>query len=330
MRRSAIGLMLALALVVASLATEAQQPKNVHRIGTLSALGTTPGRNPFVEAFLEGRRALGYVEGQHFVLEYRGAEGQFEGFPDLAAELVRLKVEVIVAQGTPAALAAKHATTTIPIVMVGVGDPVGSGLVASLARPGGNITGLSNLSPELVRKQLEFLKDVLPTVSRVAVLWNPANPASHLMVRAADVAAQALGVQLHLVEARGRGPDAFDSAFAAMTNAHADALLVLADNIFFEHRRRLAELAAMSHLPTMYQGREHVEAGGLISYAASVPDVWRHGATYVDKILKGAKPADLPVEQPTRFELVINLKTAQALGITMPPSLLLLADEVIR
>jgi putative tryptophan/tyrosine transport system substrate-binding protein len=330
MRRSAIGLMLALALVVASLATEAQQPKNVHRIGTLSALGTTPGRNPFVEAFLEGRRALGYVEGQHFVLEYRGAEGQFEGFPDLAAELVRLKVEGIVAQGTPAALAAKHATTTIPIVMVGVGDPVGSGLVASLARPGGNITGLSNLSPELVRKQLEFLKDVRPTVSRVAVLWNPANPASHLMVRAADVAAQALGVQLHLVEARGRGPDAFDSAFAAMTNAHADALLVLADNIFFEHRRRLAELAAMSHLPTMYQGREHVEAGGLISYAASVPDVWRHGATYVDKILKGAKPADLPVEQPTRFELVINLKTAQALGITMPPSLLLLADEVIR
>ena len=330
MRRSAIGLMLALALVVASLATEAQQPKNVHRIGTLSALGTTPGRNPVVEAFLEGMRALGYVEGQHFVLEYRGAEGQFEGFPDLAAELVRLKVEVIVAQGTPAALAAKHATTTIPIVMVGVGDPVGSGLVASLARPGGNITGLSNLSPELVRKQLEFLKDVRPTVSRVAVLWNPANPASHLMVRAADVAAQALGVQLHLVEARGRGPDAFDSAFAAMTNAHADALLVLADTIFFEHRRRLAELAAMSHLPTMYQGREHVEAGGLISYAASVPDVWRHGATYVDKILKGAKPADLPVEQPTRFELVINLKTAQALGITMPPSLLLLADEVIR
>jgi putative ABC transport system substrate-binding protein len=330
MRRSAIGLMLALAIVVASLATEAQQPKNVHRIGTLSALGTTPGRNPFVEAFLEGMRALGYVEGQHFVLEYRGAEGQFEGFPDLAAELVRLKVEVIVAQGTPAALAAKHATTMIPVVMVGVGDPVGSGLVASLARPGGNITGLSNLSPELVRKQLEFLKDVRPTVSRVAVLWNPANPASHLMVRAADVAAQAVGVQLHLVEARGRGPDAFDSAFAAMTSAHAGALLVLADNIFFEHRRRLAELAAMSHLPTMHQDGRMVEAGGLISYAASVPDVWRHGAMYVDKILKGAKPADLPVEQPTRFELVINLKTAQALGITMPPSLLLLADEVIR
>ena len=283
-----------------------------------------------MEAFLEGMRALGYVEGQHFVLEYRGAEGQFEGFPDLAAELVRLKVEVIVAQGTPAALAAKHATTMIPVVMVGVGDPVGSGLVASLARPGGNITGLSNLSPELVRKQLEFLKDVRPTVSRVAVLWNPANPASHLMVRAADVAAQAVGVQLHLVEARGRGPDAFDSAFAAMTSAHAGALLVLADNIFFEHRRRLAELAAMSHLPTMHQDGRMVEAGGLISYAASVPDVWRHGATYVDKLLKGAKPADLPVEQPTQFELVINLKTAEALGITIPPTVLFQADAVIR
>src|SRR5438067_8515651 len=182
MRRSAIGLMLALAIVVASLATEAQQPKNVHRIGTLSALGTTPGRNPFVEAFLEGRRALGYGEGQHFVLEYRGAAGQFEGFPDLAADLVRLKVEVIVAQGTPAALAAKHATTIIPMVMVAVSDPVGSGLVASLARPGGNITGSSGLQPEVVGKQLEFLKAVLPTVSRVAVLWNPANPVAALLV----------------------------------------------------------------------------------------------------------------------------------------------------
>src|SRR6058998_1419242 len=330
MRRSAIGLMLALALVVASLATEAQQPKNVHRIGTLSALGTTPGRNPFVEAFLEGMRALGYVEGQHFVLEYRGAEGQFEGFPDLAAELVRLKVEVIVAQGTPAALAAKHATTTIPIVMVGVGDPVGSGLVASLARPGGNITGLSVMGPELVGKQLEFLKDVLPTVSRVALLWNPANPVHALMVREADVAAQALGVQLHRVEARG--PGAFDSAFAAMTSAHAGALLVVPDAVFLQHHRRLAELAAMSHLPTMYslQCRVLMEAGGLLCYGASAPDGWRRGATYVDKILKGAKPADLPVEQPTKFELVINLKTAKALGITIPPHLLVLADEVLQ
>jgi ABC-type uncharacterized transport system substrate-binding protein len=330
MKATMLLIILVLCILVALLAAEAQQPKNVHRIGALSALGTTPGRNPFVEAFLEGMRALGYVEGQHFVLEYRGADGQVEGFPELAAELVRLKVEVIVAQGTPAALAAKHATTMIPVVMVGVGDPVGSGLVASLARPGGNITGLSNLSTEVVGKQLEFLKEVLPVVSHVAVLWNPANPAHALMVRAADMAAQALGVQLHLVEARGRGPDAFDSAFAAMTNAHAGALLVLADNIFFEHRSRLAELAATSRLPTMHQDGRMVEAGGLISYAANVPDVWRHGATYVDRILKGAKPADLPVERPTKFALVINLKTAQALGLTMPPSLLLLADKVIR
>src|SRR5712691_7496139 len=321
-------MMLALVILTAPLIAEAQQPKHVHRIGALSGLGTTAGRGPFVEAFLEGMRALGYVEGQNLVLEYRAAAGHYERFPALAAELVQLKPDVIVTQGTPAALAAKDATTTIPIVMVGVGDPVGSGLVASLARPGGNITGLSLLGPELVGKQLEFLKDVLPTVSRVAVLWNPANPAQALQVRAADVAAQALGVQLHRVEARG--PDAFDSAFAVMTSAHAGALLVLVDNIFFEHRRRLAELAAMSHLPTMHQDRALVEAGGLISYASSPPDLWRHGATHVDKILKGAKPADLPVEQPTKFELVINLKTAEALGITIPPTLLFQADDVIR
>jgi putative tryptophan/tyrosine transport system substrate-binding protein len=250
MRRSAIGLMLALALVVASLATEAQQPKNVHRIGVL--LGTTPGE-PFVEAFLEGMRALGYVEGQNLVMEYRAAEGQYERFPDLAAELVRLKVDVLMMGSTPAALAAKHATTTIPIVMVAMSDPVGSGLVASLARPGGNITGSSGMQPEVVAKQLEFLKAVLPTVSRVAVLWNPANPVAALMVREADVAAQALGVQLHLLEARG--PDAFDSAFAAMTSAHAGALLILADPMFLQHRRRLAELAATSRLPTMHNVR---------------------------------------------------------------------------
>jgi putative ABC transport system substrate-binding protein len=275
-------------------------------------------------------RALGYVEGQHFVLEYRGVAGQFERLPALAAELVRLKVDVIVTQGTPAALAAKHATTTIPIVMVGVGDPVASGLVASLARPGGNITGLSVLGPDLVGKQLEFLKDMLPAVSRVALLWNPANPAHALFVRAADVAAQALGVQLHRVEARG--PDAFDGAFASMTSAHAGALLVVPDAVFLQHHRRLAELAAMSHLPTMYslQCRESMEAGGLLCYGASPQDGWRRGATYVDKILKGAKPADLPVEQPTKFKLVINLKTAKALGITIPPHLLVLADEVIQ
>ncbi len=319
---------LTLSLLAAPLTADAQPPTHVHRIGVLSALGTTPGRDPFVEAFLEGMRALGYVEGQNLVIEYRGTEGQHERFPALAAELVRLKVDVLLVGPTPAALALKNATTTIPIVMMGGGDPVGSGLVASIARPGGNITGLAVLDPEVVGKQLEFLKDVLPTVSRVAVLWNPANPLHALLVRAADVAAQALGVQLHLVEARG--PEAFDRAFAAMTSAHAGALLVLGDAMFFEHRRRLIELAATRRLPTMHNIRPFVEAGGLMAYGPSAFDLRRRAAIYVDKILKGAKPADLPVEQPTKFDLVLNLKTAKALGITMPPSLLLLADEVIR
>jgi putative ABC transport system substrate-binding protein len=328
-RRTIIGFIITCALgclCVAPLAAEAQPPAHVHRIGVLSGRGTTS--DPFVEAFLEGMRALGYVEGQNLVVEYRGAEGQFERFPDLAADLVRLQVDVLLVGPTPAALAAKDATTTIPIVMAGVGDPVGSGLVASLARPGGNITGLSVLQPEVVGKQLEILKEVLPTVSRVTVLSNPANPAHALQVRAADVAAQALSVQLHLVEARG--PDAFASAFAAMTSAHAGALLVLGDPMFADHRRRLAELAATSRLPTMYNLRAFVEAGGLMSYGPNHADQYRRAAAYVDKILKGAKPADLPVEQPTTFELAINLKTAQALGITVPPALLMLADEVIH
>jgi putative ABC transport system substrate-binding protein len=330
MRLYLVGLVatLALAVLVAPLAPEAQPPTHVHRIGWLA--GTTPTR-PLVEAFLEEMRALGYVEGQHLVMEYRGAAGQYERFPALAAELVRLPVDVLLVPNTASALAAKHATTTIPIVMVGLDDPVGTGLVASLARPGGNITGLTVMHPDLVGKQLEFLKDVRPTVSRVAVLRNPTNPAHALIVRAAEVAAQALGVQLHLVEAHG--PDAFDSAFAAMTSAHAGALLVLGDPMFVQHRRRLTELAATSRLPTMYASGQcpaYVEAGGLLCYGASLLNQWRRAATYVDKILKGAKPAELPVEQPMKFELVINLKTAQALGITMPPSLLLLADEVIQ
>jgi putative tryptophan/tyrosine transport system substrate-binding protein len=330
MRLYSVGLMvtLALAVLVAPRAPEAQPPTHVHvhRIGYL--LGTTREREPFLEAFLEEMRTLGYVEGQNLVMEYRYAEGQFERLPTLAAELVRLKVDVLLAVITPAALALKQATTTIPIVMMGVGDPMGSGLVASLARPGGNITGVSTLYPELVGKQLEFLKNVLPTVSHVALLSNPANPANARNVQEADVAAQRLGVQLHLVEARG--PEAFDSAFAAMTRAHAEALLVVGDAMFFEHRRRLAELAAMSHLPTMHNIRPFVEAGGLMAYGPNTPDLRRRAAVLVDKILKGAKPADLPVEQPTKFELVLNLKTAQALGLTIPPSVLFQADEVIK
>jgi putative tryptophan/tyrosine transport system substrate-binding protein len=321
-----IGVILALGILAAPLTAAAQPPTHVHRIGALT--GYTRGQDPNVEAFLEGMRALGYVEGQHLVLEYRGSAGQHERFPALAAELVRLPVDVLLVGPTPAALAAKDATTTIPIVMAGVGDPVGSGLVASLARPGGNVTGVSVLQTEVVGKQLEFLKTVLPTVSHVAVLWNPAHPAHALLVREADVAAQALGVQLHLAEARG--PDAFDSAFAAMTSAPAGALLVLGDPMFRQHRSRLAGLAATSRLPTVHNDRAYVEAGGLLCYGASHADMYRRAATYVDKILKGAKPADLPVEQPVKFDLVINLKTAQALSLTIPPAVLFQATEVIR
>jgi putative ABC transport system substrate-binding protein len=329
-RHTIIGFIITVALGclgVAPLVPEAQPPMHVHRIGVLWG-PTTPEQDPYVRAFLEGMRTLGYVEGQNLVMEYRVAAGQYERFPAFAAELVRLKVDVLLMGNTPAALAAKDATTTIPIVMVAISDPVGNSLVASLARPGGNITGSAALNPEVVGKQLEFLKDVLPTISRVALLWNPANPASALMVRAADVAAQAVGVQVHLVEARG--PEAFDSAFAAMTSVHAGALLIVPDPMFLQHRSRLAELAATRHLPTISNGRAFVEAGALIGYGVSQPDAWRRAATYVDKILKGAKPADLPVEQPTKFELVINLKTAEALGLTIPPVLLFQADEVIR
>jgi putative tryptophan/tyrosine transport system substrate-binding protein len=317
---------LALSFLVAPLAIRAQPPTHVPRIGVLAG-GATREQDRNVKAFLEGMRALGYVEGQNLVVEYRGSAGQHERFPALAAELVRLQVDVLLVGPTPAALAAKDATTTIPMVMAGVGDPVGSGLVASLARPGGHVTGLSVLQPEVVGKQLEFLKAVLPTVSRVAVLWNPAN-AHALLIREADVAAQALGVQLHPVEARG--PEAFDGAFAAMTRAHTGALLVLGGNIAFDHRRRLAELAATHRLPTVHNIRPFVEAGGLMAYGPSTRDLRRRAAVYVDKILKGAKPADLPVEQPTKYELIINLKTAEALGLTIPPSVLFQATEILR
>jgi putative tryptophan/tyrosine transport system substrate-binding protein len=328
MTRHTLGVLitLALGLLVAPLAAEAQPSTKVVRIGYL--LGTTQEQEPLLEAFLEAMRALGYVEGQHFVMEYRAAEGQYERLPDLAAELVQLKVDVLLATGTSTALAAKQATTTIPIVMAGVAYPVESGLVASLARPGGNITGLASLPHELIGKRLELLKAVLPTISRMAVLWNPANPAHAVGMREADVAAQALGVQLHRAEARG--PEAFDGAFAAMTTAHAGALLVLGDPLVFEHRRRLAELAVRSRLPTMHNIRPYVEAGGFMAYGPRTIDLRRRAAVYVDKILKGAKPADLPVEQPTKFELVLNLKTAEALGLTIPPALLFQADEVIR
>ena len=333
MRRSIAGLIFTVALAPAILSppltTAAQQPAKVHRIGFLSTSSPSdPRMQRRLEAFRQGLRELGYVEGQNIAIESRWAEGKYDRLPDLAADLVRLKVDVIVAAAAPAIQAAKQATRTIPIVMAIVIDPVATGFVTSLARPGGNVTGLSNMAPELVGKQMELLKEVVPKVSRVALLWNPANPGNPPLLREAEVAAGALGVRLQPLEARG--PGEIDSAFAAMTRQRAGAVIVLVDSMLADHRTRIADLAAKSRLPAMYGITEHAEAGGLMAYGANLANMFRRAATYVDKILKGAKPADLPVEQPTRFELVINLKTAKALGLTIPPSVLIRADKVIQ
>ncbi len=283
------------------------------------------------EAFRQGLRDLGYVEGRDIVIEFRSAEGKLERFPALAAELVALKVDVIVAANTSAALAAKQATTTVPIVFAGPTDPVTSGLVTSLARPGGNVTGLSNLVPELVGKWLELLKQAVSGVSRVAALWQPGGLGERTekdILTRAEVAGRALGVRLQFVEARGPGD--FDRAFSDMTKARAGALTVLPSGMFINERNRLVDLAAKNRLPAVYPWREFIDAGGLMAYGPNLPDLFRRAATYVDKILKGARPADLPVEQPTKFELVINMKTAKALGLTIPQSLLGRADQVIQ
>jgi putative ABC transport system substrate-binding protein len=262
------------------------------------------------------------------VIEYRWAEGRFDRLPDLAADLVRLKVDVIAAAATPAALAAKNATGTVPIVAVSLTHPVELRLVASLARPGGNVTGLSySVGADIFGKDLELLKEVVPRVRRVAVLSNPDSPARPLTIRNVKDAARSLGVQLQLLEARG--PEGFDGAFAAMAKERVGALLVVQDPAFIPHRARLIELAAKNRLPSIFTQREDVEAGGLMSYGPSLADLYRRAGTYVDKILKGVMPADLPIEQPEKFELVINLKTAKALGLTIPPSLLQRADQVI-
>jgi putative tryptophan/tyrosine transport system substrate-binding protein len=310
------------------LAAHAQQTAKVPRVGWLSPGSQTSDQN-FLASFRDGLRELGWMVGQNIAIESRWADGKFERLPDLAAELVRLKVDVIVANVTQASLAAKRATTTIPIVMVGVGDPLGSGLVDSLARPSGNVTGPSSMLAEASAKQLALLKETVPSASPVAVLWNPANPVWQASaLKQTEAAARAMGLRLQLVEARG--PDELEGAFATITREHSGALFVPADIIFVRHAQQMADLAARHRVPAMYGFREHVEAGGLMSYAASFPVMFRRAAAFVDKILKGAKPGDLPVEQPTKFELVINLKTAKALGVTIPQSVLQLADEVIR
>ena len=315
-------------LLAAPLAAEAQPAGKEPRIGFLSV--TSPSdRPPLLDAFRQGLRELGWVEGQNIVIDYRYAEDRDDRLPGLAAELVRLKVDLIVSWGTQGVTAAKNATETIPIVMIAVRDPVGTGLIASLVRPGGNVTGVSGYAGlEIVAKQLVLLKETVPKIRRVAILSNPANAYHQLAIRELTVAARSLGVQLQLLEARG--PNEFDGAFAAMAKERVGALLVLSDAVLNSHRTRLADLAARSRLPAAYGVRESVEAGGLMSYGPSFLDLFRRAATYVDKILKGAKPADLPVEQPTEFELVINLKTAKALGLEVPPTLLARADEVIE
>ena len=317
--------LLALALLTAPLAAEAQQAGRVYRIGYLSY--SSPASNPhLIEAFRQGLRELGWVEGQNITIDARFAEGRSDAVSDLAAELVRLKVDIIVGTSTQATVAAKNATKTIPVVMANAGDPVGLGLIANLARPGGNITGMVRVGT--FGKQLELLKEIVPKVRHVALLWNPANPSHAPDMENVKLTARSLGVQLQLLEARE--PNQFDGAFAAMSKERAGALLVLPDSVFQRHRAQVAGLAAKNRLPSMYGVSEYVKAGGLISYGPNLPALFRQSATFVDKILRGAKPADLPVQQPTKFELTINLKTAKALGLTIPPSVLARADEVIQ
>jgi putative tryptophan/tyrosine transport system substrate-binding protein len=325
---SAIGCLvtLMLSLLGVPLAAAAQPPGKVPRIGLLIP-GSASGFSSNIEAFRQGLRDLGWVEGQHITLEERYAEN-LDRLPDLAADLVRLRVDLIVAGTTAAARAAKHATRTIPIVVAVSADPVGDGLVASLAQPGGNLTGLSIMTPELTVKRLELLKEAVPTASRVAVLFDPANLSGVRQWREMEGAAGALGVQLQPLEVRG--PEEFAEAFQMAMQGQAQALIIQVGALFGAHRARLAELALASRLPTMAGVVGYAKAGGLMDYGANQSASWYRAATYVHKILKGAKPGDLPVEQPMKFTLIINLKTAKTLGLTIPPMLLFQADEVIQ
>ena len=311
------------ALLVAPLAARAQQAGKIPRIGFLRA---GPPPKSWVEGFQQGLRDLGYVEGQNIVTEYRFTDGSTGQLPDLVGELLRLKVDVIVASATAAAQAAENLTRTVPIVFAGINDPVGSGLVSNLSRPGKNITGTSLMSVDLLAKRVELLKEVVPQLSRLAALGVPADPSYALQVKATETGARALGVQLDLIAVRS--PNDFETAFKVARKAQA---LIQFEAVFLtSHRTRLLELAVRNRLPAVYGLRDWVDGGGLMAYGPSFPEVYRRAAVYVDKILKGAKPGDLPVEQPTKFELVINLKTAKALGLTIPPSLLQRADEVIQ
>jgi putative ABC transport system substrate-binding protein len=324
-RRELIALLGSVAAL--SLAARAQQPGKVYSIGFLTA-GASAAGTPALPAFVEALQELGWIEGKNIIFEYRYGENRLERLPNLAAELARLRVDVIVAAGTLAPLAAKHATTAIPIVMTSAGDPLGSGLVASLARPGGNVTGLSLMVPDLAGKRLQLLKDLLPRLSRVAVLWDAANPYPAQVFKEAESAAQMLGLEVQSLEVRE--PDDFNSVFGAARSKNPDALVTVEDPLTVGHRKQIVDFAARNQLPAIYGLREFVEVGGLMAYGASISDLYRRAAVYVDKILKGARPADLPVEQPTKFEFVINLRTAHTLGLTIPPAILARADKVIE
>jgi putative ABC transport system substrate-binding protein len=327
MTRSIIVCLLPTVLLLTVSLSEAQQPAKVPRIGLLSP--SSPSDTAlWHQAFRLGLRDLGWVEGKNISIEYRYAEGKSDRLPDLAADLVRLKVDIIVTTVTTDALAAQKATKAIPIVMVTPSDPVATGLVESLARPGGNVTGLSQMALELAGKRLELLKEMIPKLSREAVLWNPQSAASTLNWKEIQLPARQLGVQLHSLEVRS--PDDFDKAFEDATRARAGALFITPAPVFATNLKRITDFAAKSRLPSIYQWSEFPDSGGLVSYGPDRADMFRRAATYVDKILKGTKPADLPVEQPTKFEFVINLKTAKQIGLTIPPNVLARADRVIR
>jgi putative ABC transport system substrate-binding protein len=322
--RSLVGAALLVGVVTTA---EAQPGEKVSRIGVLGPASASAA-SPLVEALRHGLRDLGRVEGRNLAIEYRWAEGRLERLIDLAAELVRLDVDVIVSPGNPGPLAARHVTRTTPIVMVAAGDPVAGGLVSSLARPGGNVTGLSLMAPELGGKQVQLLKQVLPGLARIGILWNSQSLYPRLVVREAQMTATAMGIRLESLEVRG--PEDFEPAFEAAVLKQVGAIIAVEDPLIVRHRTWILDFAAQSRLPAIYGSRDFVETGGLMMYGADVRDLFRRAATYVDRILRGARPADLPVEQPARFELVINLRSARALGLTIPPSLLRGADQLLE
>jgi putative tryptophan/tyrosine transport system substrate-binding protein len=329
MRKIVISFALCALLPALCASAEAQQPAKIPRIGWVSGSGdpNTPG--PQVEAFRQGLRDIGYVEGKNMVVEYRYAEGKMDRIPSLVAELVQLKVDVLVSPNGPAILAAKQATKTVPIVMVVVLDPVATGIVDSLARPGGNITGVSTLNRELSGKRLELLKEAVPRISRLGVLWDANAPGPKSGFKEYEDAARALKIQLQSLEVRGPNPD-FEGAFQAATKGRVNALITVRAAVLNRYAKQIADLAIKNRLPSMHEQSQYVEAGGLMSYSTNDAESFKRAAVYVDKILKGAKPADLPVEQPTKFEFIINLKTAKQIGLTIPPEVLARATKIIK